>query len=251
MPTSQQLLRAEKNAEIELLAGLSLTEVTPSRRDFAMFVATQKRGVALVPRLERADPDTGRTWPGCDLRALAQAYDEADAAAVAVATAGLYGGSITDLLAVAEAVTAPVLRDDWCLHPRQVYQARLHGADAIVVPLAQLDAERTAELLRIAGALHMAVVLEVASASELPLAIASAPACIGLRCAGADGTADMERLRALTAPIPRQRTVLLLSEVATLDALRGADGLIDAAVVGDALLDSDDPAARLREWQED
>lgn len=239
---------AEKNAEIELLATLSLTEVTPSRRDFAMFVATQKDGIALVPRLKRQDPETGGSWPGLDVTALACICDDAESPAIAVATAGWHGGSIGDLQAVAEAVSAPVLRDDLCLHRNQVYQARLHGADAVVVPARHLAPEQVEELCRIAGSVHMAAVIEVATAAEVKVALGAGKACVGLYCPRPDGWADLEQARRLAESIPPARTVLLLSEVESLGALSSLVGLIDAAVVGNALLDAADPAALLRGW---
>ena len=113
---------AEKEAEIATLADLSLTEIVPSRRDFTQFVATQKQGMALVPRVQRANPDTGRAWPGLDLAAFARACDDAEAGALAVRTAALFGTDLADLDTVVAAVTAPVLRDDLCLHRQQVYQ---------------------------------------------------------------------------------------------------------------------------------
>lgn len=242
------LLIAEKNAEIEVLAGLNLTEVTPSRRDFAMFVATQKNGITLVPRLKRADPDTGRTWPGLDLVAVARRLDDTEVGALAVATAGYYGASIGDLLAVAEAVTAPVLRDDLCLHRLQVYQARLHGADAVIVPLHQ-PRDGLAELVQTASSTHMATIIEVAALGDIDGALPFSTACIGIHCPQADGRADLDRVRAIAQRIPRQRTVVLLSEVATWDALWSLHGLVDAALVGDLLLDAPDPEAVISDWQ--
>jgi indole-3-glycerol phosphate synthase len=242
-------LIAEKNAEIALLATLSLTEVTPSRRDFAMFVTTRKDGIALVPRLKRADPETRGCWPGLDLVAVARVCDDADSAALAVATAGWYGGSIGDLQAVAEAVSAPVLRDDLCLSPSHVYQARLHGADAVVIPAEHLDADRVGELIRIAASVHMGAVIEVMTTAQLDVANRFGKACIGIHCQRADGWADVARARRLAEEISRQRTVLLLTEVESLEALRSLEGVVDAALVGNLVLSADDPGELIRGWQ--
>jgi indole-3-glycerol phosphate synthase len=242
-------LIAEKNAEIDVLTGLNLTEVTPSRRDFVMFVATQKNGITLVPRLKRADPDTGKTWPGLDVIALARTLDDTEVGALAVATAGYYGASIGDLLSVAENVTAPILRDDLCLHRLQVFQARLHGADAVVVP-SQSTRGPMAELVQVANSTHMAAVIEVTEMDDVDAALAFPTACIGIQCAQANGRADLERVRAVAQRIPPRRTVLLLTDVATLDELDALNGVIDAAVVGEALLDAADPAAAIRDWQQ-
>lgn len=239
---------AEKRAEIEGLTGLRLTEVSPSRRDFTLFVATQRRGIALIPRLKRCDPDTGGEWPGRDLVAAARSCDEADAAAVAVSTASRNAGSMEDLRRVASAVTAPVLRDDLCLHPNQLYDSRLHGADAVILPAGGLGAGEIADLAATARSLHMAPVIEVTAAEELDAALRRAPACIGLRIVGADGVTDVHRTRAMAENIPRQRIVVLLSEVRRLTDLAPLEGGIDAAVVGDALLDADDIGAAVADF---
>jgi indole-3-glycerol phosphate synthase len=236
---------AEKEAEIAALGDLALPEIVPSRRDFTQFVATQKNGLALVPRLQRANPDTGAAWPALDLRAFAAQCDDAETGAIAVRTAAVYGASVADLAAVAAAVSAPVLRDDLCLDRRQVYQARLHGADAVVLPAAELGAAALRELAAIAASMHMASVVEVGVAAALADALTVPTACIGLNAAGRGGYADLAAVRALAAAAPPRRTLLLLSEVAALEDLLGLAGIIDAAVVGDALLGSADPTAAI------
>jgi indole-3-glycerol phosphate synthase len=242
---SRQGWLAEKRAEIAALADLSLTEIVPSRRDFTQFVATQKRGLALVPRVQRANPDTGGTWPGLAVAAFARACDDAEAGALAVRTAAVFGSSLADLDTVVATVSAPVLRDDLCLHRQQVYEARLHGADAVLLPAAVLAPTELRDLAAVAGSMHMASVVEVGTAADLATALELSSACIGLACAGTDGYADADRVRALAAQVPRQRTLMLLAEVAALDDLLPLSGLIDAAVVGDALLAAADPAAAL------
>jgi indole-3-glycerol phosphate synthase len=204
----------------------------------------------LIPRLKRADPDTGRTWPGLDLVAMGRQLDDTDVGALAVTTAGYYGASIGDLLSVAEAITAPVLRDDLCLHRLQVYQARLHGADAVIIPFHHAPEARRAELVETASSTHMASVIEVTTPDEVDAALSFSTACIGIHCPQADGYADLARIRAVAHRIPRPRTVIVLSEVATMDDLWSLNGLIDAAVVGDLLLDAADPEAFVGAWQQ-
>jgi len=231
---------SEKQAEVAALADLPLTELAPSRRDFTQFVATQKQGIALVPRVQRADPATGGAWPGLDVAAFARACDDADTAAIAVRTAAVFGTSLADLDAVAAAVTAPVLRDDLCLDRQQLYQARLHGADAVLLPGGVLDRAALRELAALAGSLHMASVVEVDEPDDLAAALELPSACIGLACADRAGRAETARMRALAAQVPRHRTVLVLAELSALDDLLALAGLIDAAVVGDLLLDAAD-----------
>jgi indole-3-glycerol phosphate synthase len=227
---------------------MSLNQVAPSRRDFTLFVATHKQGIAVVPRLKRLDPETGGAWPGIDLTEMAGALDDADTAAIAVSTARRHGGSLADLRAVADAVTAPVLRDDLIVDARQLYDSRLGGADAVVLPAAYLGGDRLRELAAVAASLHMAAIVEVTAAADVKLASALANACIGLRCNAGSGFADLGTVAALARSIPAQRTVVLLDEVRGLDELLALKGLIDAAVVGDALLAAGDAGAAIADF---
>lgn len=241
---------AEKRAEVVALAGLATADIVPSRRDFLQFVDTRKESIALVARVAHANADTGGAWPELDMLAFARACDDADTAGLAVRTAALFGGSIDDLAAVAAAVTAPLLRDDLCLDRAQLYQARLRGADAVLLPAAHLATDALAELAAVARSMHMAAVIEVGSESALAVAQAVSTACIGLWCPRSDGFTDLTRVAALAARADPRAPLLLLSEVAALDDLLALRGVIDAAVVGDALLGADDPAALIAEFMD-
>ena len=224
---------------------LRLPEIVPSRRDFTQFVATQKQGIALVARLQRRNPETGGAWARLDVAAFARACDDTDVAAISVRTAALFGGTMDDLDAVAAAVTAPVLQDDPCLAREQIFVARLRGADAVVLPADDLDAASLRDLDAVATSMHMAVVVDVANPPELAAALTLPTACIGLRCGGDDGHADLDAIDVLAAAVPPHRTVLVLAEVRRLDELHRLAGRIDAAVVGDALLSAADPPAAI------
>src|SRR5262249_9193860 len=110
---------------------------------------------------------------------------------------------------------------------------------------AELDAAALRELAAVASSMHMTTVIEVAGAAALRAAMELHTACIGIAGTGSDGRADLARVREVAEQVPRQRTVLLLDEVAARDDLLPLVGVIDAAVVGDALLAAPDPAAAI------
>jgi indole-3-glycerol phosphate synthase len=236
---------AEKRADADALRDLPLTDIVPSRRDFTQFVATQKQGLAIVPRLQRRNPVSGASRPLLDVAALARAFDDSEAGAIAVRTAKLFEGSIVDLDAVRAAATAPLLRDDLCIGQQQIYASRLHGADAVVLPAGDLPADALRELAAIANSTHMAAVIEVTDDAQLAAALALPTACIGLACAGVDGRLDGERALALAKTVPSHRVVLLLGEIAAAADLEQFVGVVDAAVVGDVLLAAAEPRAAL------
>ncbi|HVO24341.1 MAG TPA: hypothetical protein VMW56_12005 [Candidatus Margulisiibacteriota bacterium] len=228
-------------AEAAQLAGQQLREVVPSRRDFAQYVDTQKQGLAAIVRL-----GTTAAWPTAQLVARARACDDADVAALAVVT-GAGGRPLTDLAAVADSTTAPILRDDLIVDTRQLYSSRLHGADAAIFPAADLDTEMLHELVSVASSLHIASIVEALSSADLATALRLPRTVIGLRCLGPDGRLDCKRTLELARAVPPQRTVICLAEVDAATECAHLRGSCDAVMVGEGLATSDDVAAALRE----
>ncbi len=98
---------AASRDEIERLREQRVREVTPSRRDFAQYVATQRGELAVIARVSRGGP--GQTT--VQLIDLARACDDADVAALAIST-GMGGVTIDEMGEIAAATTAPILRAD-------------------------------------------------------------------------------------------------------------------------------------------
>ena len=151
-----------------------------------------------------------------------------------------------DMAAIAAATTAPILRDALVVDPSQLYYARLHGADAALLPAAELDAATLHELVTIASSLHMASVIEVLTAADLDGALHLPHVLLGLDCRAANGRLDVVRTQQLARQVPRSRPVIVLPELgsaAECDALRG---LCDAVMVGEALQTTGDVGAALQ-----
>lgn len=237
----RERILAASRAEAAQLAGQGLSEVTPSRRDFAQYVDTQKQDLAVIARI-----GTLADWPIAQLVAHARACDDADVAALAVVT-GAAGRSLGDLAAVADGTTAPILRDDLIVSPSQLYHARLHGADAAIFPAADIDGAALHALVGVASSLHMASVVEVLSVVTLAAALGPPHALIGLRCLGSDGRLDLARTLELARQVPAQRTVICLPEVQSSAECAQLRGACDTVVVGEVLVATDDVAAALQE----
>ena len=237
----RERILAASRAEAAQLAGQRLSEVIPSRRDFAQYVDTQKHDLAVVARI-----GTQRQWPTADLVAHARACDDADVAALAVVT-GAAGRPLADLAAVADDTTAPILRDDLIVSPSQLYDARLHGTDAAIFPAGDIDREALHALVSVASSLHMASVVEVLSPADLAAALDLPHALIGLRCLDSDGRLDLARTLELAQRVPASRTVICLPEVRSSPECARLRNACDTVVVGEALVATDNVAAVLRE----
>ena len=232
-------LRAIKEADSRQRAAAPLSEVTPSIRDFSQFVTTHKQELGLIPALKRTDPDTGQAWPELDIVALAQACDDTEAGAIGVYTEpSLFGTSSDDMRTISKRVTTPLLALDLVLHDSQLHQARLCGADAVLLWVGALDAPTLARLMTTARSIHVAPVVMARTLGELRQALATESFIIGL--ASPNGKLDTAHVSALAAHVPRQKTIISLDELSTPEEAAALLGQVDAALVSQNVLDAAD-----------
>jgi indole-3-glycerol phosphate synthase len=237
-------LHAAKQAEIQRLTRVRVSEVTPSIRNFAQYVTTHKQDLAFIAALKRVDPQTGRSWNDRDLVALAQECDDAELAAIAVYTEpSVFGTSLDDLQAVSAAVSAPVLRLDLLVHPAQIYQARLCGADAVLLCAGAVDTAALTNLLTVASSAHVTPVVAVQSEAEVEQALAAGAFILAI--ASPSGRLDLAQCRTLAAAIPPQKTIIALDEISTPGEYATLQGKVDAALVGNIVLDAPDVSLAL------
>ncbi|HEY4729498.1 MAG TPA: hypothetical protein VIH41_00110 [Myxococcales bacterium] len=128
--------------------------VTPSIRNFAHAIDRQRQALERIPLLDVTRPD---------LVEAARALDEAEAAALALAT----GVDLAPLAAVARAVSIPVLRADFLAEEFRIYESRSAGADAVLLRASALPPELLARLVQAATSTHMAACVACSSAAEI------------------------------------------------------------------------------------
>lgn len=211
------------------LRGQGVSEVTPSRRSFSQYVAGSRDAPAVIARLTARAPG----WNRKQLLAHAQACDDAEVAALSLSL--LDDLAADDLAAVAEAVTAPILREDPLLDANQLYHSRLHGTDAVVLPADVLDAAELSRLVDVAVSMHMSVVVECESRAAIEAALRWPYTLIGMR--------QLEAARELGHFAPATRTIVLLAEIATREEYQATRGCCDAVIVGPGALAGDIAAA--------
>ena len=141
----------------------------PRARNFFQAVTGPPRGrVNLIAEIKKASPSAGVIRPDFDPVDLARQYESAGANALSVLTDDTYfQGHLSDLQAVRQAVTLPILRKDFIIDPAQVYQARAAGADAVLLIAAALTESEILDLMILATELRMTSLIEVHDADEL------------------------------------------------------------------------------------
>jgi indole-3-glycerol phosphate synthase len=220
----------------------------PRIRDFA---AALRRGKSprVVAEFKRASPSRGAIHPAADPAVVACDYAEAGAVALSVLTdARWFWGSLTDLWRVREDVAIPILRKDFLVAPYQVVEARAWGADAVLLLSGVLEGSALAEMASLARDLGMSVVVEAHDEAALERALSVPGAVVGINNRDlrtmtiAPGTAERLRPR-----VPSDRLTLGESGIQTREDLaRISEAGLDAALVGESLMSTDNPGAALK-----
>ena len=218
----------------------------PPPRPFRMALAGE--GMAVIAEIKRRSPSKGDLAPDLDPAALAGAYQQGGAAALSVLTdTEFFGGSPEDLAQARAACDLPVLRKDFVVDERGIYDARLMGADAVLLIATALTQTRLNRLRALAGFLGMAALIEVHSEAELDMAVASGADLVGVNQRDLR-TFEVNRSLAfrLVDSIPRTILKVVESGIASRDYLAAlADAGYDAALVGESLVTAADPALAL------
>lgn len=228
-------------------------EVAPSKADFlAALRQPPGDGPALVAEIKRASPSRGPLAPNRDPLELARLYQQNGAAAISVLTdERFFQGGLDDLQAIAQddRIGLPLLRKDFIFDPYQVYQARLAGADALLLIVACLEKGQLADLGALCLELGMVPLVEVHSLVELHVALQCAPALVGVNNRDLrDFSVDLETTLRLRPYVPPGVPLVSESGIHTQEHVkRLAAAGVDAVLVGEALVSAPDTAAKVRE----
>jgi indole-3-glycerol phosphate synthase len=138
-------------------------------------------GVAVIAEVKRSSPSAGQLATIGDPAALAREYEAGGAAMISVLTEERrFDGSLADLHAVRSAVAIPVLRKDFVLSPYQVWEARAHGADAVLLIVAALEQQVLVSLRERIESLGMTALVEVHDEAEAGRALDAGARVVGV-----------------------------------------------------------------------
>lgn len=207
-------------------------------------------GMSLIAEIKRKSPSKGVMAASVNPVELADLYERSGARAISVLTdAKYFGGSLQDLSNVRRNVKIPCLRKDFILDEYQIYEARAHGADAILLIVRILSDTQLGEYLALAHELGMDALVETHDEAEIDRAMAAGAHIIGINNRDLDTLAiDLGTTLRLRRIVPGGHTLVSESGIHTRGDVRMLeDGGIDAILVGEALMTSPDIAAKIRE----
>ncbi len=225
----------------ERLSGL------PPVKDFPS--ALNADGISIIAEVKKASPSKGVIREDFDAVEIALDYEANGAAAISVLTEEKYfEGSLDYLSSIRERISLPLLRKDFLFDPYQLVEARVFGADAVLLIAAVLDDDTLKDLLFDAAKLGLSVLVEVHNEEELERTVRSGAQVIGINNRDLNTfVTDIETTKRLLPLVPDSRIIVSESGINTsLDIASLRDSGVDAFLIGEALMREADVGAKLK-----
>ncbi len=223
---------------------LERAEATDSPRGFSDHIADHQ-GLAVVAEIKRRSPSKGDIDPGLDPAGVACEYAAGNAACLSVLTdTEFFAGSAGDLAGARASVSLPVLRKDFTVCDADVFDARIMGADAVLLIAAALSDDELGRFHTLARELEMDALVEVHDQAELERALSIGAELVGVNQRDLKTfEVDPKRALLLSASIPPEVVAVAESGITGPDdaaTLAGAG--YQAVLVGESLLRASDRA---------
>ncbi|MBV9169989.1 MAG: indole-3-glycerol phosphate synthase TrpC [Chloroflexi bacterium] len=220
-----------------------------ARAPLAFAPALRAPGVSIIAEVKRRSPSGGEIRPGASAADLAAMYARGGASAISVLTDSRYfGGSAEDLVAAKHTADLPTLRKDFIVDPYQVYEARAMGADAVLLIVRALAAAELRDLLALTHDFGFAALVETHNASEVEAALDAGAEIVGVNNRDLDTlVTDVSLAPKLRRLVPADRVFVAESGISQPDQIAAlARENVDAVLIGESLLRSDDPPGKLQ-----
>jgi indole-3-glycerol phosphate synthase len=237
----------------EKLPLATLQKQVPEMSSPLDFLAALKQGKtdpAVIAEVKKASPSKGVIRADFDAVEIAKAYQRGGASCLSVLTdRKFFQGSFENLQNVRQAVDLPLLCKEFIIYPYQIYYARVHGADAVLLIAAILEDKDLQYFLKIVQGLGMTALIEVHTEAEFDRVLGlDGVKLIGINNRNlADFTVDLQTTCQLLAPRQQQLTdrgILVVSE----SGLHTAEDLkvvaaagVNAVLIGESLVKQADP----------
>ncbi|GAB2594130.1 indole-3-glycerol phosphate synthase TrpC [Pseudactinotalea suaedae] len=234
---------AGREAAVPLAEMRSRAADQPPARD-AITALRSDDAVKVIAEVKRSSPSKGPLADIPDPAALAREYQAGGAAMISVLTEERrFGGSLADLAAVRAVVDVPVLRKDFVVTPYQVFEARAHGADVVLLIVAALEQPVLTGLIERVVSLGMTPLVEAHTEEEVDRALEAGARVIGINARNLHTLeVDRETFSVLAPRVPPG--VVIVAE----SGVRGPHDVLDyarwgahAVLVGEALVTTGDP----------
>lgn len=228
----------------------AIAKLPPCRGFARALTAGRKRPTGLIAEVKKASPSKGLIRSDFEPVSIARIYEQAGADCISVLTdEQFFQGSSLFLEQIRAAVSLPLLRKDFIIDFRQVYEARMIGADAVLLIAAILSPERLRELLALSRDLGMDALVEVHDRKELETVLETDAELIGINNRNLHTfVTDIAVSERLIPLIPPGKTIVSESGISSdkqIELLRTAGA--DAVLVGEYFMRKQDIASAVQQ----
>ena len=241
---------AERSATVPLHQLVDQAASAPAPRGFAAALASKLAGgeSAVIAEIKKASPSKGVIRENFDPAAIAASYARGGAACLSVLTdVDFFQGADQYLQQARDACQLPVIRKDFIIDEYQIYEARVMGADCILLIVSALSESQLNQLHEVALSLGMDVLIEVHDAAELTLALKLDNPMVGINNRNLHSfEVSLDNTYQLLDQIPDNRIVITESGIHSRDdvaAMRQQN--VNTFLVGEAFMRSEEPGDRL------
>lgn len=225
-------------------------KVAQPRRFIDRIRTDSVNSLAVITEIKRRSPSRGALNQNLDPTQIAQQYEQGGASCLSVLTdQDFFGGSTEDLQQARSSVALPVLRKDFTVSSNDVCDARIMGADCVLLIVAALSVQELTEFKKLADELSLDTLVEVHDEPELEIALKIGASMIGVNQRDLKTfEVDHQRAVRMAAQMPASVVRVAESGVRTrADAQSLRDAGYHAILVGESLVTSNDIATSLRE----
>ena len=243
------MIRVLKDKETMSLDRLkSLTENLP-KGDFPFEEALKRPGISLICEIKKASPSKGVIDPEFNYLKIAKEYEKGKADAISCLTEPKWFlGSDEIFKDIRKKVSLPMLRKDFVVDEYQIYQAKLLGANCILLIVSLLNKETLEKYINLAASLGLSALVETHDEEEIKTALSAGAKILGVNNRNLkDFSVDLNNAKRLRELIPENVIYVAESGIASLsDAKMLKEAGADALLIGEFLMRSDDKALLIK-----
>lgn len=246
--TVKRVEEAKKNVSLEEIK--KRAEEMNCHTGFPFEEELAKPGISFICEVKKASPSKGLIAPDFDYLSIAEEYEKAGAGAISVLTEPDYFlGSVQYLKEIAEKVSIPVLRKDFTVDEYMIYEAKLTGADVILLIVSLLTEERLRDYIQICDKLGLSALVETHDEKEIECAVRAGARVIGVNNRNLkDFTVDIQNGIKLRKKVPEEISFVAESGIKTREDIRILEESdVNAVLIGETLMKSADKKKMIKE----
>lgn len=256
MDTVIQKIIDAKRQKIEAKAKLGIYKAAEMRvEDYPHSTVSLREALlasesGIIAEFKRRSPSKREIHPYASPSVIIPEFAEAGATGCSLITDTVYyGGSLSDMAVARNCTSLPLLRNDFILDPRQLFESRLYGADAVSVSAAPLSKEEIQTLVDTAHSIGIEIVLEIHDASEVEKIVPEVDiVCVSNRDMVDDST-HLDRSRELAGVIPSEFVKISGGGIETSEEVKELRGLgYVGFIIGQTFMQRANPGVTLRHF---